>query len=324
MELAIFSLTLLKEVKMRIAIIGRSEFLYSTAELLLKNGYKIPLVITHKEAPEYTKTAKDFEELANNIGAKYIYTNRIENYIDEIKSLGKIDIGVSVNFPTIIPQEVIELFPLGILNAHAGDLPRYRGNACVAWAILNGESKIGLCIHKMEGGKLDIGDIIVREYFPININTKITECMNWARERVPLMFLDAIKKLENNPNYVLEVPSKDPKDSLRCYPRLPEDGRIDWHKSNIEILRLINASNKPYSGAFCFYDDKKMIIWDAELYEDDERYIAEVGQIASINKEDGSIVVITGKGKLKIKEIEYESKVCKPAEIIKSIRKRLK
>ena len=38
---------------------------------------------------------------------------------------------------------------------------RYRGNACQAWAILNGE-KISLCIHKMIGGELDSGDIITR------------------------------------------------------------------------------------------------------------------------------------------------------------------
>ncbi|GAB1465742.1 hypothetical protein MASR2M54_12420 [Aliarcobacter cryaerophilus] len=51
------------------------------------------------------------------------------------------EIAVSLNYSSIISQNVIDLFPLGVLNAHGGDLPRYRGNACQAWAIINGEEK---------------------------------------------------------------------------------------------------------------------------------------------------------------------------------------
>lgn len=307
---------------MKIAIIGRTEILYETCLLLLDNGYEIPLIITHKEAPEYTKTAEDFRELAIKIGAKYFYTNKIREIKDDIRAIGELDLGVSMNYPTLIPQDVIELFRLGILNAHGGDLPRYRGNACQAWAILNGENKIGLCIHKMVGGELDSGDIIEREYLEINLNTKVTECWNWMKKRIPHMFLSAIKKLQENPDYILETQPKDPKLALRCYPLMPEDGRIDWKKSNIEILRLINAFNKPYSGAYCFYEGQKMIIWDAELYEDEEIYCAMPGQVAYLCA-DGSVIVITGKGKIKLKEIQIGDKIDKPRAWINTIRKRL-
>ncbi len=307
---------------MKVAIIGRTEILYETIELFLKSAYEIPLIITYKEAPEYTKTSKDFENLANKIGAKYIYTNRLDECKDEMKKTD-CEIAVSLNYSSIISQNVIDLFPLGVLNAHGGDLPRYRGNACQAWAILNGEEKIGLCIHSMIGGEVDSGNIIDREYLDIDINTKITKCWDWMSQRIPDMFLNSVKKLQKDSSYVLEIQSKDAKDALRCYPRIPEDGKIDWSKSNIEILRLINASNKPYGGAYCFYEDKKLIIWDAELFEDDEIYLSEVGQVANIEK-DGSIVVISGNGKLKINEIEYNDFIGNPSEKIKSIRKRLK
>jgi methionyl-tRNA formyltransferase len=315
---------------MKIAIIGRTEALYKTAELLLDKGYDIPVIITAKEAPEYTKTAKDFEELAKKIGAKFLYASKFTNKeIEVLKELVTVDsnddkwIGVSMNYPGVIQQEVIDIFDLGILNAHGGDLPRYRGNACQAWAILNGEKNIGLCIHKMVGGELDSGDIIERDYLSIDINTKITEVLKWMDQRIPQMFLNALNKLEKDNNYILEKQSTNPKDALRCYPRVPEDGRINWQDSNEKILRLINASNKPYAGAYCFYEDKKIIIWDAELYEDNENYCAIEGQIAEI-RDDGSIVVITGKGNLKINEIESDNYIGKPSEKIKSIRKRLK
>lgn len=306
---------------MKIAIIGRTEILYETVELLLKHGYEIPLIITSKEAPEYTKTSKDFENLANKIGAKYIYTNRLDMYEEEIKSTA-CEIAISLNYSSIISQNVIELFSLGVLNAHGGALPRYRGNACQAWAIINGEEKIGLCIHSMIGGEVDSGNIIDREYLNIDVNTKVTKCWEWMAHRIPQMFLNSVKKLQKDSSYVLEIQSKDAKDALRCYPRIPEDGKIDWNKSSIEILRLVNASNKPYGGAYCFYEDKKLIIWDAELFEDDEIYLSAVGQISNIEK-DGSIVVISGNGKLKIKEIEYDNFIGSPSEKIKSIRRRL-
>lgn len=309
-------------LKMRVAVIGRTEILYETIKLFVENGYEIPIVITSKEAPEYRRSAKDFENLANAVGAKYLYTSKLDECKDEIAE-ASCDIAISLNYSSVISQEIIDLFPFSVLNAHGGDLPRYRGNACQAWAILNGESRIGLCIHSMIGGEIDSGDIIGRDYLDIDINTKVTRCWEWMGERIPLMFLDAVQKLQDNPSYKIEVQSKKPEDALRCYPRNPEDGKIDWQRSNVEILRLINASNKPYSGAYCFFENEKIVIWDAEIFEDDEVYLAECGQIAKVEI-DGSIVVITGKGKIKIKEIECGAFLGEPGKKINSIRKRFK
>ena len=307
---------------MRIAIIGRTEILFETAQNLLKQGYTIPLIVTAKEASTYIKTAQDFQLLAEDIGAKYIQTVCISEIMDAVYSLPTIDIAVSINYPGIIPQVVIDFFPFGILNAHCGDLPRYRGNACQAWAILKGEKRVGLCIHKMVGDELDSGDIINRDYFPVNINTKITEVWNWMVSHTPKMFQIAIDRLRDDPTYVLERQSKKPEDALRCYPRKPEDGRIDWNKSAVDILRLINASNKPYAGAFCEFEERKMIVWDARLVEDNENYIAVSGQVITIG--DGYFEVATGSGKLKVLEVEYKGNVVIPNTIVNSIRMRLK
>ncbi len=305
---------------MKVAIIGRSEILFHTIELFLKNKFEISIIITSKEAPEYKKTSKDFKNLAKKIKARFIYTNKIEKYIYEIKK-AKCEIGISLNYTSKISQDVIDKFRLGILNAHGGDLPKYRGNACQAWAILNGEKKIGLCIHSMLGNQLDTGNIISREYMDLNINTKITNCMDWMNKRIPYLFLKSIRKLKKNKNFFIKKNPKIHKSAFRCYPRIPEDGKINWNRSNREILRLINASNKPYSGAYCLYKNKKLIIWEAELFNDNEKYLSECGQISAIK--ENSIIVITGKGKLKIKKIEYQGYIGKPVKKIKSIRHRL-
>ena len=307
---------------MKIAIIGRTEILLETAELLLKQGYSIPLVITAKEAPEYKKGVQDFRAFSGEIGATFIQTPRILNAFDGILKLSPIDISVSMNYVDIIPQKIINCFRLGVLNVHGGDLPRYRGNACQAWAILNGEKHIGLCIHRMIGGELDSGDIITREYLAIDHNMKITQILRWMSERIPFLSLEAVEKLKQDPHYVLERQSKDPKDSLRCYPREPGDSRVDWNRSNLQILRLINASNKPYSGAYCEYKGKKLIIWDAELVEDGGGFLAVPGQVTKINSR--VVEVATMEGKLRLKEVEYDGELKSPSQIIESIRERLK
>ena len=302
---------------MRIAIVGRTEILYNTAIMLRNNGYEIGLIITAKEAPEYTKTASDFAALANSWDIPFIQTPRIEEAIDKIKLIPQIDIGISLNYSGVIPSSVIDIFPLGILNAHGGDLPKYRGNACQAWAIINGENKVGLCIHRMIGGELDSGDIITREYFNLNLDTKVTEIYQWMSKRVPVLFCDALSSLNKNPNFILERQSKNPSDALRCYPRKPEDGRINWNKSAIEILRLINACNKPYAGAFCYFNDQKIIIWDANLATE-ENFLAAPGQVTLV--ESRFVEVATGHGKLRINEIEVSGEFIAPNSIISSLR----
>lgn len=305
---------------LRIAIIGRTEILYDSALALRQAGFEVVCILTAKEAPEYERTAADFKALAQNWSIPFEQGPRITDHVEFLRA-SRADIGVSINYTGVIPQAVIDIFPLGILNAHGGDLPRYRGNACQAWAILNGESRIGLCIHRMIGGELDSGDIVARDYLPIDHTTKVTAAWRWMVERSPALILKAVQELSKDPKYVLERQSRDPMDALRCYPRRPEDGRIEWHRPAIDVLRLINACNKPYAGAFCDFEERRLIIWDAELLDDRERFCARPGQITAVAEQ--TVDVACGSGKLRIRQVELDAELMAPARCITSIRKRL-
>lgn len=311
--------------KMKLAFIGRTEWLYNTARLMAERGYSIGLIVTAKEAPEYKKTATDFESLARDVGAEYLYSPSINGTaaLDCIRGIAP-DIALSMNYPSVVSAEAIGLFPHGILNAHGGDLPRYRGNACQAWAIINGEKRSAVCIHKMVGGELDSGDILARDYHEIGPGTKIGEIYRWFEDIIPQLYIQAVEQLETDPKFILEKQSANPADILRCYPRLPEDSRIDWRADSLHILRLVNASSEPYAGAFCDLAGEKCIVWDAELCEDGENFLGVPGQIAAIDKDTGYVVALTGRGKLKLKEIELNGDRCRPALKIKSLRARLK
>lgn len=303
---------------MRVAIVGRTEILYDTAVALKQAGHEVVCILTAKEAPEYTRNADDFEKLAAEWRIPFAKGARILDHYDFLRS-AKAEVGVSVNYSGVIPQAVIELFPLGLLNSHGGDLPRYRGNACQAWAILNGENRIGLCVHRMIGGELDSGDILARDYLPIDHDTNITLVYQWMNQRVPALFTYALSKLQENPNYVLEVQSRDPGDALRCYPRRPEDGRIDWSRSNLDILRLVNASSQPYSGAFCQFDGQKVVIWRAFLAPN-ENFLAVPGQVTAVA--ETYVDIATGRGKLRVTQMSVDGEMVLPSALVRSIRQR--
>lgn len=308
---------------MKIAVIGRGELMYNSAEQLINKGHEVKLILTARGAPEYLKQSGDFERLAKECGAHFIYTSKIGQHSVQqaIKSLGEIDLAVSVNYSGIIPSEVIGLFPLGILNAHGGDLPKYRGNACQAWALLHGESKIGLCVHQMIGGELDSGNIVAREYLSVDIDTRIGDVYNWMNVRIPVLFEQAISKLEVDKNFVLEVQSKNNKDAMRCYPRRPEDGKIKWDVNSDEIVRLINVSSEPFSGAYCNLEKENCIIWRARVFRDDEIFIGVPGQVASLLP-SGEVVVLAKVGKVLVQELEIDKKRVKPTSVITSSRMR--
>jgi len=311
---------------MEIGIIGRSEHTYETMLLLKENGHKISFIVTSKESDEHKYSSNDFKEFAKDNNIPFLHDPKIDS--TKIKELlgsnKKPRICVSVNYSGIISKEVIDLFELGILNAHGGDLPRFRGNACQAWAIINKEKKIGLCIHKMIGGELDSGTILDRKYFKLSLDTRIGEVYNWINDMIPKMMLKVINELKKNKKFYLEHQSKSSKLALRTYPRLPEDGRIDWSCNREDIIRLINASSEPFSGAFAYLQNEKIIIWRAKIFDDDENYLAVPGQVLDINLNSKNIIVSAKNGKIEITDVQLNEFRCKPTDLIKSIRKRLK
>jgi methionyl-tRNA formyltransferase len=84
---------------------------------------------------------------------------------------------------------------------------------------------------------------------------------------------------------------------------------------------LVNACNKPYAGAFCTLEGEKFIIWDAQIPDDTENYLAVPGQVTTIA--ESYVDVVAGDRKLRIFLAETGGKTAPPGNFIKSIRTRL-
>ena len=90
---------------MRVAIIGRTELLYDTSLVLHEMGHEIVCILTSKEAPEYTRTAADFRELADAWQIPFAQGAHIKEHAEFLRSV-QADIGVSINYNGLVPQAV--------------------------------------------------------------------------------------------------------------------------------------------------------------------------------------------------------------------------
>lgn len=305
---------------MRVAILGRTQFLYNTIPLLEQAGHEIVIIGTCKASEEYTVNERDFEETAIEKKIPFFCTSKInDKAIEEKLRDVNADIAISMNWISMIGKSIIDCFPYGVLNAHAGDLPRYRGNACPNWAIINGEKKIGLSIHFMDADRLDAGNIVIKKYISIDNNTTIGYIYEQLETIIPNAYLESLNIIGSGKMGIVQEGNV-----LRCYPRKPSDGRIDWFKSIYEIDKLVRASGYPFAGAYTYFQNYKIIINTIQIEEFTYNILAVPGQVVGLDKKEGILSIAAKDGVVKIIDGYIEEKKDKKlTDVVSSMRDRL-
>jgi methionyl-tRNA formyltransferase len=122
-------------------------------------------------------------------------------------------------------------------------------------------------------------------------------------------------------------PSATPQDdsqSLRCYPRLPHDGILDWTQSADSLDRHVRSLGPPYSYAYTYWGAEKIEVLKARPIHHRSEYLAVPGHVIAIQP-NSSIEVATGDGTLSLDLIATSDRPTPfpPGELIRSIRSRL-
>jgi len=280
--------------EMRIAVIGRTSPLIEAARKIIDRGHTIGLVWTCGEQSYYGAGPNEFRGLADKHGAKFTVSPKINAAFSGTEGC---DLAISLGWPTRIGKTVIEAFPKGILNGHAGDLPAYRGTAAPNWAVLNGEPYIGLCIHFM-AVDYDDGPVIRRDRFALLPDTYIGAFYDWSNKVMPQMFAEAVDYIAKGvrpENHVSRKP-------LYCYPRQREDSRIRWSDPVEQIYRVVRASSRPFGGAPTSFYTRDITIWRAAPVLHPGQWCAMPGTVCYAI--DGDPVIACADGMLRLQEIE--------------------
>ncbi|MFA9462557.1 methionyl-tRNA formyltransferase [Thiohalorhabdus sp. Cl-TMA] len=198
----------------------------------------------------------------------------------------------------LLPEELTALAPRGAVNLHPSLLPRYRGRASINWAILYGESEIGLTAHFIAEGA-DTGDIIEQRAVSLFEEEDIGDALNRLMPLYDSLTREVAVRFLKAPVYGT------PQDHARAteFPaRKPKDGRIDWNRPAYEIRDLIRAVAAPYPGAFTDLSGARMYFWKARLGENSGSSLpASPGTVTAIT-EEGGFWVCCGDGPLYIKD----------------------
>jgi len=165
-----------------------------------------------------------------------------------------------VAYGRILPPSILDAAPHGCLNVHFSLLPRHRGAAPVAHAILAGDERTGVTLMRLEEG-LDTGPVLAQRETAIGPEETTGELT--AR----LAVLGAEMVESELPRWLAGAVEARPQpaEGATLAPPLDKcDGAISWDRPAREVHRRIRAVT-PWPGAFGYLEGKRIIVHRARL-----------------------------------------------------------
>ncbi|HEX5483480.1 MAG TPA: methionyl-tRNA formyltransferase [Terriglobia bacterium] len=251
---------------MNLIFCGTPQFAVPTLEKLLAENFSISLVVTNPDEPRgrgFELKAPPVKEFALRAGLKVFQPRRLKDSEAQTEiSAIQPDAIVVVAYGHLIPPWMIDLPPLGCINLHASLLPRYRGAAPIAWAIIRGEHVTGVTTMKIDQG-LDTGDILLQQQVEISEqDTTETLSGRLSAEGAPIM-AETLARLGRG-----EISPRRQDDQLATIaPMLKkEDGLIDWRMTAQEIANRVRGL-RPWPVAHSLFRRKTLQVWAAQPLE---------------------------------------------------------
>jgi methionyl-tRNA formyltransferase len=286
----------------RILFFGYSEVGYECLSLLLERGDNVVALITHEDNPHEKIWFKTPAVAARQKGIPVFTPDSVNTpeWREKIAALAP-DLILSVYYRHMIGTKILALPRLGAWNMHGSLLPKYRGRAPINWAVLHGEPRIGMTLHRMVKSA-DAGAIVDQEGVDIGPRDTAEQAFRKVlpcARRVLARQIDALLA-----GTARETP-QDEAQATYFGGRKPEDGRIDWRQTTTQIFNLIRAVTDPYPGAFAEAGGARLMVWWAEadtpltraLYAESNR----PGEILSV----APLVVAAADGALELTKIEW-------------------
>ena len=280
----------------RILFFGYSEVGYECLDLLLKRGDEVVALITHEDNPNEKIWFKTPAQAARAKGVPILTPEKVNTpeWIEKIAAL-RPDLILSVYYRHMISTKILGLARLGAFNMHGSLLPKYRGRAPINWAVLHGEPRVGMTLHRMVKAA-DAGAIVDQEGVDLGPRDTAEQAFRKVlpcARRVLARQIDALLA-----GTARETP-QDESQATYFGGRTPEDGRIDWRQTSAQIFNLIRAVTDPYPGAFTDVGAARLMVWWAE--PDTQGRRGRPGEILSLEP----LIVATGDGALELTKTEW-------------------
>lgn len=236
----------------------------------------------------------------HNIPVKEIVSINDSETLSLISSLEP-DYVLVIGWSQLCSKEFIMIPRKGVIGYHPSLLPENRGRAVIPWTILQQKNETGSTLFWIDEG-MDSGDVVAQKSFTISKDETATSLCQKHMECLKKLLIYSVPKMLDD-----TVPRKpqDQNQATYCAKRTPSDGYIDWNMPAEYVWTLIRALTHPYPGAFTFYNQKKVIIWEAD-YIGEAPYHGLPGQIQ--NKTSEGILIQCGDRKhIAVKKVQIDN-----------------
>lgn len=289
---------------LKVVFMGTPALAAHSLKALVDHDFKVSLVFTQPDRPQgrgkkIGMSAVKSQALDLGLEVFQPESLKAEGVLERIKA-AQPDVIVVAAYGKILPEEILNLAPLGCLNIHASLLPQYRGAAPIQWVLLDGQKETGISIMRMEKG-LDTGPVLLQK------KMVIPEDMDGGELYQALTEMGADALLETLPLWAAgQLEALPQKEEAATYaPRiLREHEKLDWCQPAQTLLNQIRAFS-PWPGAYGLWQDKEIKIIKAkavppeDLPEDTETEGVLPGTILAIPRKQGPVIQ-TGQGALQL------------------------
>jgi methionyl-tRNA formyltransferase len=264
---------------------------------LLNESFNIEAVIT-KPAKTRRRDPVPVIDVCKKLGLPlFLPTNRKE--LDELMITKPVDskLAVLIDYGIIVSLQVIDYFPLGIINSHFSLLPKWRGADPITFSILSGDKQTGVSLMMLTAG-MDEGPILDISVVNINNSTysvKLTEELILASnalliKNIPKYINGQISPVDQNTDLSPTYSKKLQK----------QDGEIDWNKSAVVLEREIRAYIS-WPKSYTLLNNLNIII--TEVIVENKN-----GKPGTFTLENNELVFYCGKKALSIKKLKPAGK----------------
>ena len=278
---------------MKIVFFGTSAFAVPSLERLAARQ-QVRLCVTQPDQPQGRGLKPEPSPVALAAQRLNVPLRQLTRLDRAVLDESGAEAGVVVAYGTLIPRDALAAPRHGMLGVHPSLLPKYRGAAPVAWALLNGETTTGVTIFRLNE-RLDAGDIVVQETASIEPD----DDAQTLTARLARLGAEALVRAVD----MLEAgrPACHPQDDAAATlaPKLTKaQGRVAWAAPAETIARQILAL-VPWPGAGTTWQRQDLKLWAANAVPGSG---GTPGTVVRVTEE--MIEVATGRGTLVIREVQ--------------------
>jgi methionyl-tRNA formyltransferase len=281
---------------MKLVFLGTPAFAVPTLEAMVRAGHEAA-VLTQPDRPRgrgQHAAPTPVKQAAMTLGLPVYQPERVRRpeAVEYLRGIGA-EAMVVVGYGQIIPQNVIDLAPRGIINVHASLLPKYRGAGPIQWAIVNGETVTGVTTMRIDAG-LDTGDMLLKAETPLDPEENAIELGNRLAVLGADLLVETLAKLDTI------VPEKQDATQATLAPLLKkEDGRIDWTQPAAALHNRIRGL-QPWPGAQTMFRGLTLHIWKSRVAEGNGTPGAVLGT--------RPLRIASGEGALELLDVQLEGR----------------